>query len=256
MLCPCLEFADVEEALLWCRDGITCYCIVTAMDKTEAESRVLQSDASGDARAVSAPVQTRDSARQLELDFSRAGAADGFARPFLNLTRDSFLGLAIAAIRSVDSLLGPAITPRPVRALRTILSFGIVHAFFVGAADDAVSDYGGAGRVGLEEGHDLLADDGIMAHIQAAIGEPALQKIRFVILGEDNGDGDFGGQFVGRPMEGDRSDGIAVKAALGLLGEPGPKWLSSLPHSHGVNALRSRRRQGSRSLARLAALAL
>jgi hypothetical protein len=58
----------------------------------------------------------------------------------------------------VDSLLGPAITPRPVRALRTILSFGIVHAFFVGATDDAVGDYGGADRVGLEEGHDLLAD--------------------------------------------------------------------------------------------------
>ena len=34
------------------------------------------------------------------------------------------------------------ITPRPVRALRTILSFGRVHAFFVGAADDAVCDYG------------------------------------------------------------------------------------------------------------------
>ena len=39
------------------------------MDKTEAESRVLQSDASGDAHAVSAPVQTIGSARQLELDF-------------------------------------------------------------------------------------------------------------------------------------------------------------------------------------------
>jgi hypothetical protein len=39
------------------------------MDKTEAESGVLQSDASGDAHAVSAPVQTVDSARQLELDF-------------------------------------------------------------------------------------------------------------------------------------------------------------------------------------------
>jgi len=39
------------------------------MDKTEAESRVLQSDASGDAHAVSAPVQTIDSAGQLELDF-------------------------------------------------------------------------------------------------------------------------------------------------------------------------------------------
>ena len=43
--------------------------MVTAMGKKEAESRVLQSDASGDAHAVSAPVQTIDSARQLELDF-------------------------------------------------------------------------------------------------------------------------------------------------------------------------------------------
>jgi hypothetical protein len=43
--------------------------MVTAMDKTEGESRVLQSDASGDAQAVSAPVQTIDSAPQLELDF-------------------------------------------------------------------------------------------------------------------------------------------------------------------------------------------
>jgi hypothetical protein len=39
------------------------------MDKTEAESGVLQSDASGDTHSVSAPVQTVDSARQLELDF-------------------------------------------------------------------------------------------------------------------------------------------------------------------------------------------
>lgn len=44
-----------------------CYYMVTAMDKTEAQNQ-LQSDASGDARAVSVPVQT-DSARQLELDF-------------------------------------------------------------------------------------------------------------------------------------------------------------------------------------------
>ena len=175
---------------------------------------------------------------------------------FLTLTPDSFSGCAIAATHSVDSLLGPAITPRPVRALRTIPSFGIVHAFFVGAADDAVGDDGGADRVGLEEGHYLLADGGIMAHIQAAIGEPALQNVRFVILGEDNADGDFGGQLVGRPIEGDRSDGIAVKTVLGFLGEPGPKWLSSLPHSHGASALRSRRRQGSRSLVRLATLAL
>ena len=39
------------------------------MDKTKAEGRVLQPDASGEAHAVSAPVKTIDSARQLELDF-------------------------------------------------------------------------------------------------------------------------------------------------------------------------------------------
>jgi hypothetical protein len=39
------------------------------MDKTEAESGVLQSDATGDAHAGSAPVQTVGSARQLKLDF-------------------------------------------------------------------------------------------------------------------------------------------------------------------------------------------
>jgi hypothetical protein len=64
-----LEFADVEAVLSWCRYGITCYYMVTAMDKTKAKRRVLRPDASGDAHAVSAPVQTRDSARQLELDF-------------------------------------------------------------------------------------------------------------------------------------------------------------------------------------------
>jgi hypothetical protein len=47
----------------------TTYYVVTAMDKTKAENRVLQPDASGDANAVSAPVKTIDSARQLELDF-------------------------------------------------------------------------------------------------------------------------------------------------------------------------------------------
>jgi hypothetical protein len=99
--------------------------------------------------------------------------------------------------------------PAPVRALRTILSFGVVHAFFMGAADDAVGDDGGADRMGLEEGDDLLADGGIMAHVQTAVGEPALQTIRLVILGKDNAGGDFGGQLVGRPIEGDRRDRIS-----------------------------------------------
>ncbi|MGA2337629.1 MAG: hypothetical protein ABSG08_19830 [Terriglobales bacterium] len=52
-----------------CALSTTCYYMATAMDKMEAKRRVLQPDASGDAHNVGAPVRTRDSARQLELDF-------------------------------------------------------------------------------------------------------------------------------------------------------------------------------------------
>ena len=49
------------------------------MDKTEAESRVLQSDASGDTHAVSAPSPNYRLRPSAGAGFSRAGAADGFA---------------------------------------------------------------------------------------------------------------------------------------------------------------------------------
>ena len=51
-----------------CALSTTCYYMATAMDKMEAKRRVLQPDASGDAHNVGAPVRTRDSARQLELE--------------------------------------------------------------------------------------------------------------------------------------------------------------------------------------------
>jgi hypothetical protein len=47
-----------------------------------------------------------------------------------------------------------------------------------------------------------------------------------------------------------------VKTALGFLGEPGPKWLSSLPHSQVPVPSAHAAVRGSRSLARLAPLAL
>jgi hypothetical protein len=43
-------------------------------------------------------------------------------------------------------------------------------------------------------------------------------------------------RLVGLPIEGDRRDRIAEKTALDFLDEPGPKWLSSFPHSHGASA--------------------
>lgn len=86
--------------------------------------------------------------------------------------------------RSLNTFVRETVAAGPIRTLRTGGSVRIVDAFFMGTADDAVGNHSRAGSVRLEKGHDLLADGGITTHIQLAIGKPALEKIRFVIVGK------------------------------------------------------------------------
>jgi hypothetical protein len=72
----------------------------------------------------------------------------------------------------------------------------------------------------LEEGDDVLADGGITAHIQFAIGEPALEKIRVTILGENDAHGNLRSQFVGRSIERDGCNGVAVKPMMKFVPHP------------------------------------
>jgi hypothetical protein len=57
----------------------------------------------------------------------------------------------------MNTLASEAVVPGPVGTLRAPFSFGVVDAFFVRAADDAVGDDYGLGGVLFEEGDDLLA---------------------------------------------------------------------------------------------------
>jgi len=85
----------------------------------------------------------------------------------------------------VNALVCEAVASGPIGTVRARSSFRVIRAFFVLAADNAVGHNCGAGSVRLEEGQYLLTDGGIKAHVQVALGEPALEKIRLVIFGED-----------------------------------------------------------------------
>jgi hypothetical protein len=128
---------------------------------------------------------------------------------------------------SLNAVVREAIAPRPIGTLRAGSSVRVVGAFLVWAADDAVGDHGRAGSVSVEEGQDLLAHGGILAHIQLAIGEPAFEKTRLVIFGEDDAHGALGSQLVGWPVEGHGRDGVAAKTRRRFVPQPRVgRWVS------------------------------
>jgi len=49
------------------------------------------------------------------------------------------------------------------------------------------------GLVGPEKGQNLLTDGGVMAYVQVALGEPALENIRLVNFREHYADDNLGG---------------------------------------------------------------
>jgi hypothetical protein len=96
----------------------------------------------------------------------------------------------------VDALAGKAVATGPVRALRAGFSLGVVNAFFVRAADEAVGNDHGLGSVLFEEGHNLLADGGVVAYVRI-FGKPAFQWVWLVPLVAHDADNDLGGCRVG-----------------------------------------------------------
>src|SRR6266496_4818127 len=120
----------------------------------------------------------------------------------------------------LNAFVCEAVAARPIMTLRTGGSVRIINAFFMGTSDNPVDNHSGAGSVRLEEGDDLLANGWITAHIQFALGEPALEKIRVTILGENDAHGNLRSQFVGRPIECDGCNGVAVKTMMKLVPHP------------------------------------
>ena len=82
----------------------------------------------------------------------------------------------------MDDLPGPAVAMGPERALRTDFSLGVVRAFFVGAANDAVGHNDGFGAVLVDESENRLADLGIVSNI-VIFREPAFELVGRGALG-------------------------------------------------------------------------
>ena len=113
-----------------------------------------------------------------------------------------------------------SVTPGPIGTLGTGSSFRVVYALLVRAADNPVGDDGGAGCVRFEEGQNLLPDGEIMAYVQVALGEPAVENVRLVIFRENHANGDFGGQFVVGSVEGYGGNGVAAKSRAKVRAQP------------------------------------
>ncbi|MEA2541402.1 MAG: hypothetical protein QOH35_2768 [Acidobacteriaceae bacterium] len=76
----------------------------------------------------------------------------------------------------VYPLMGEAVAACPKGALGTRLTVGIVHAFFMRTADDAVDCGHGTDFMLTEKGVDLLCDGVVVADV-TVLGKPALEVI-------------------------------------------------------------------------------
>jgi hypothetical protein len=124
--------------------------------------------------------------------------------------------------------MGEAVAVRPIGALGTRLAVGIVHAFFMRTAYDAVDSGHGADLVLTEKGFDLLTYGVVVADV-AVLGKPALELIGLVSFIREDRHGHLGSQGCGWAVESDGGEGITFESTLGFLGHPGC-WALDFPH--------------------------
>ena len=142
-------------------------------------------------------------------------------------------------VRSLNPLVCKAVTSGPIGTLGARSSFRVVRAFFVRAADDAVGHDGGARGVRLDECQNLLTNGGVVAYIQIALGEPAFENIRVVIVRQDHANDDLGSQFIVGSVEGHGGNRVATKSGAGVCVQPRSRGRTllaeSLPSLHQCN---------------------
>jgi hypothetical protein len=119
----------------------------------------------------------------------------------------------------LDSFERPAVTASPVGTLWAGISFGVVDAFFVRAADDAVGNYDRPNVLCFDECSDLFSDDGIQTYI-GFLREPAFERIGFEVFLFEDADCDFRGGLCSRPVEGYGRDRVSAESPLYLSVQP------------------------------------
>ena len=119
----------------------------------------------------------------------------------------------------LDSFERPAVTASPVGTLRAGFSFGVVDAFFVRAADDAVGNYNRPNVLCFDECSDLFSDDRIQTYI-GFLREPAFERIGITVFISEDANCNFRGGLYGRSIESDGRNRISAKSVLYLPVQP------------------------------------
>ena len=94
-------------------------------------------------------------------------------------------------------------------------SFGVIDAFFVRTADDAVCNYNRLNVLCFDECSDLFSDDGIQTYI-GFLREPSFVRIGITVFISEDANCDFSGGLYGRSIEGDGRNRVACDS----LGDP------------------------------------
>jgi len=119
----------------------------------------------------------------------------------------------------LDSFKRPAVTASPVGTLWTGFSFGVVDAFFVRTADDAVCNYNRPNFLCFDECSDLFSDDRIRTYIRI-LRDPAFKRIGFEVLLFEDANCDFRGGLCSRPVEGYGRNRVSAESLLYLSVQP------------------------------------
>jgi hypothetical protein len=120
---------------------------------------------------------------------------------------------AVVAISLLDSIKRPAVTASPVGTLWARFSFGVVDAFFVGAADNAVCDYNRPNFLRFDECDDLFSNVSIHTYIRF-LREPAFQRISIAVFAPEDADRNLRSNLCGRPVEGDGRNRVSAESLL------------------------------------------
>jgi hypothetical protein len=125
----------------------------------------------------------------------------------------------------VDAFAREPVATGPVGAPWTGFSLGVINAFFVRAANEAIGGDHGPNAVLFEESENLLADRRVAAHV-GIFRKPAFERVRILTLVAHDADDYLRNKSCGWPIESDGSDRVALKALLGLPAQP---WRRRLP---------------------------
>jgi len=118
----------------------------------------------------------------------------------------------------MDAFVGEAVAASPEWALGARFPFRVIDAFFVRAANNAISYDHGFGGVLSQKVENLLANSRVSAHIRV-LGEPSLERIGVAAFVTNDCDSDLAGEIGRGAIKGNRGGWKSAESPPGFLAQ-------------------------------------